>query len=138
MNKKILLKIVLSLGLLLAFSACCDSKDEEKEAVKIDNTKVLKMVLNVQGMTCEGCEATIQNNVSKLAGVVSVKASHVDKTTTVDFDTTQISAAQIEKVIIETGYKIISTPEGSDENESPKVAPKSVMKCGEGKCGHAE
>lgn len=138
MYKKNVLKIVFLSILVLVLNACSDSNDKNDLAATTQKPSVLKMVLNVEGMTCEGCESAIQNNLSKLPGVVSVKASHVDKTTTVDFDENKISGEAIEKAILETGYKIITAPEGMPMVEEVKVAPKSTMKCGEGKCGHAE
>lgn len=131
MNKKVLVSIFLSLGLIMTFTSCTDSnKSAEKESVQVDKANVLKTVINVEGMTCEGCEASIQNNLNKFPGVVSSKASHVSKTTTIEYDKTKTDPAALEQVIIETGYKIIS----EEEKSVPKEAP-TAMKCGEGKCG---
>lgn len=112
----------------LGFVACSDVP--ENKVVKIDKANVLKTIINVEGMTCEGCELAIQGNISKLDGVVSVKASHTDKNTVIEYDKTQTNAKEIEKVISETGYKIFQ----ESEKEALKVVP-SMMKCGEGKCG---
>ncbi len=133
MNNKILLKIVVILGLAILFAGCCDSTQEstQKEAIKIDKANVLKTVLNVEGMTCEGCESAIQGNLSKLDGVVSVKASYTAKTTIIEYDKSQITKEELEKAIVDTGYKIIIP----GQEKALKVAPPSAMKCGEGKCG---
>jgi len=105
----------------------------EKESVKVDKSNVLKAVINVRGMTCEGCEATIQNNVSKISGVVSVKASHIGENTIVEYDKSQTDPQEIEKVISEIGYQIFQAEEKAQKKEVPEA-----MKCGAGKCGHAE
>ncbi len=38
-----------------------------------------EITLNVEGMTCEGCEKRIQNVLMEINGVENVKASHIDK-----------------------------------------------------------
>ena len=110
MNKNSIVKIILVLGLGAFFTGCCDSSSKEstKETVKIDKKNVLKTVINVEGMTCGGCESAIQGNLSKLDGVVSVKASHTAKTTVVEYDESQITQEELKKAIVETGYKIIT------------------------------
>lgn len=114
MNKSFLVKVAIFLGLITMLTSCSDSNNIQEE--KIDKANVLKMVLNVEGMTCEGCEKGIENSLAKLPGVVEVKASHIAKSTTVNFDGTKISGVAIEKAIRESGYKIIMTPQGNSEN----------------------
>jgi len=43
-------------------------------------------VFTVTGMNCGGCESTIRRALKKVVGVITVVASHKDKTVTVDFD----------------------------------------------------
>lgn len=117
MNKVFLVKIIISLSLLTMYTGCSDSQNIAEDKVqKIEKANVLKMLLNVEGMTCEGCEKGIENSLAKLPGVVEVKASHIAKSTTVNFDGTKISGVAIEKAIRESGYKIIMTPQGNSEN----------------------
>jgi len=129
--------VILILVLSLGFIACSDKSEEEK-VIKIDKENVLKTVLNVEGMTCEGCEASIQGNVAKIAGVVSVKASHTKKTTVIEYDKTQTSELEIAKVISETGYKIFQESEKAAIKEVPQAMKCAAGKCGAGKCGNSE
>jgi copper chaperone CopZ len=46
----------------------------------------------------------VQEAVTKIAGVASVKASHLDSTAVVSFDTTQTSVAAIGEAVTEAGY----------------------------------
>ena len=131
-------KILLSLSLVLLTASCCDNADKEKEPVAIDKANVAQTVLNVEGMTCEGCESTIQMNLSKMKGVVSVKASHVEKTTVVEYDKTQVSAKELEDAIISTGYKVFDTPIKEAKKEVKSAMKCAPGKCGAGKCGEAE
>ena len=60
--------------------------------------------LAIEGMTCTGCENTVQEAVTKIAGVSEVKASHLDSTAVVSFDSTQTSLTAIGDAITEAGY----------------------------------
>ncbi len=133
LNRKIIQTIALVFTLSLGLVSCGEKVQEEKKVVKIDKANLLKTVINVDGMTCEGCEAAIQGNVAKIDGVVSVKASHTDKTTIIEYDKTQTNEVEISKVISETGYKIFQ----DSMKEAIKEVP-AAMKCGEGKCGHSK
>ncbi len=42
-----------------------------------------KLIINVRGMSCEGCENRIKNSVEAIDGVESVLASHKDGLVTV-------------------------------------------------------
>ncbi|MBL4730138.1 MAG: heavy-metal-associated domain-containing protein [Sulfurimonas sp.] len=137
MNKVFLVKMIVSLGIILSVTNCSENTNTELTS-KTKEEKKLKKLLNVQGMTCESCENAIEAKLLQLPGVTRVQASHEDKTVIVDFDENKISTAVIEKTIIETGYRIITPLQSAHENEALKEAPKSAMKCGEGKCGDAK
>lgn len=137
-NKKVLKSLangIFSMAVIFSFSNCSDSasKSDEQEVVKTDKSNILKAVINVKGMTCEGCESSIQTRVSEMEGVIGVKASHIDENTIVEYDKTQTSPQEIEKVISEIGYQIFQAEEKAQMKEAPQT-----MKCGEGKCGNAE
>ncbi len=42
-----------------------------------------EITLNVEGMTCCGCEKRLQNALSEIDGVADVQASHTDKKVTI-------------------------------------------------------
>lgn len=136
--KKIVKSFAVALILALTFTACCDNSQKETKEVVIDKENVVKAVLNVDGMTCAGCEMAIQGNVEKMAGVLSVKASHTDKTTVIEYDKTQTNTKEIEKVISETGYKIFQESEKEALKEVPGTMKCAAGKCGAGKCGSTE
>ena len=62
--------------------------------------------LNVSGMKCGGCEASLTSTLLALTGVFQVKASHLQKTVEVDFDDQQISIDEIEDAILDAGFKL--------------------------------
>ena len=63
------------------------------------------VVIDVEGMTCEGCAAHINETLKKLNGVVSAEADYPKKNVKVVFNPKQITLAQIKKAIVEIGYK---------------------------------
>jgi copper chaperone CopZ len=98
---KNLLLILLTIGLL----ASCSTKNVAPAVV--DNSKVVAnktVTLAIEGMTCTGCENTIQEEVNKIAGISTIKASHLDSTAVVSFDSTQTSVNAIGEAITAAGY----------------------------------
>ena len=70
-------------------------------------TNLISVTLKVNGMTCEGCENAISKSVLAMEGVKDVKASHVDSTTIVVYDSTAIDIRMISQKIDTVGYKVI-------------------------------
>ena len=60
----------------------------------------------IQGMTCEGCEEHVNNELSKVNGVIAYKTSYVSKNSLVTFDKSKVDAKKIEAAINKTGYKV--------------------------------
>lgn len=73
------------------------------EAIAPENLQ--KIEIAVVGMTCEGCERTVQTAVKNLPGVQEVKASHLDSTAVVTFDKTKATFEQMQAAINEKGYE---------------------------------
>ncbi|MEY2796190.1 MAG: Heavy-metal-associated domain [Planctomycetota bacterium] len=67
-------------------------------------TAPVAFTIAVKGMHCEGCEGAICDKVGKIAGVTSVKASHVDEK--VDVTAPAESRGDIVAAIKKLGYKI--------------------------------
>jgi copper chaperone CopZ len=82
---------------------------------------LVQMDLSVEGMTCTGCENTINTGVSEIAGVLEVSSSFKDGKTFVKYDSTQTSIDKICQVINEKGYNVKGfEPVNTDEkSESP-------------------
>ena len=63
------------------------------------------VIIEVDGMTCAGCEPHINETLRKLNGVASAEASYQNKNVKVVFNPKQITLEQIKKAIDEIGYK---------------------------------
>lgn len=104
--------------LIAAFFAGCSGKSTSTDGTTKSATVAMAnktVTLAIEGMTCTGCENTIQEEVTKIAGITSIKASHLDSTAVVSFDTTQTSITAIGDAITEAGYvfkgvKVNNTP----------------------------
>ncbi|GAB3788104.1 hypothetical protein GCM10028818_54200 [Spirosoma horti] len=65
--------------------------------------------VTIKGMSCEGCEHHIKQEVTKIKGVSAVDVSYQKGAATVKFDSKKTSLADIKKAVDATGYKVTST-----------------------------
>jgi len=72
----------------------------------VDNKQQVKFT--IQGMTCEACEEHVNNELSKVAGVLAYKTSYATRSSLVTFDKSKVDAKAIEAAINKTGYKVKS------------------------------
>ncbi len=89
-------KAILLLICLTCFLACSN------ENIENASTKTIL----VEGMTCEGCEQSIEMSVKELNGIGKIEASHIEQKVTVTFDTLLVSIPDIKEKITEAGYKV--------------------------------
>lgn len=66
-----------------------------------------RMILQIEGMTCVGCETRIENKLRKAKGVLSVKASYANGTARITFDNELIALHEIKRIIESIDYKVI-------------------------------
>lgn len=60
--------------------------------------------LQVNGMHCDDCEASIAKGVNTIAGIDSISANHEDSTAFVRFDSNQTNLKDISKAIEDRGF----------------------------------
>lgn len=72
--------------------------------------KILHLNLNIDGMTCTGCEIRIENALKKLGGVVEVKASFSSSNVYIAYDANVIGSEQIIQKIEKLGYVVRNKP----------------------------
>ncbi len=72
----------------------------------VDNKQQVKFI--IQGMSCEGCEAEVNNEVSKVNGVLAYQTSYATRSSLVTFDKSKVDVKTIEAAINKTGYKVKS------------------------------
>jgi copper chaperone CopZ len=96
--------------LLLVFAAvACNSPETNAKSETVTTSENnVTVELEVEGMTCIGCEGTIQTNVASLEGVTTVKASHTEGKAIVEVDARQVDTTAIKAKIAESGYAVVS------------------------------
>lgn len=105
-SKSDLMRNLFFIALIAVFMAGCSGKSTSTDNAAQSTTAVANKTVSlvIDGMTCTGCENTIQEAVTKIPGIVTIKASHLDSTAVVSFDSTQTSVAAIGEAITVAGY----------------------------------
>ena len=82
-------KFMLVLMAALLMVGCNNTtKKSEAEASDVESPAAewVEVTLNVEGMTCDGCENAIKAGVEALEGIASVESSHEEAWTKVKYD----------------------------------------------------
>jgi len=99
--KAFMLFFILSIAVFGCQNAPTKNASEAK--VSADAPKVY-VTLAVEGMTCGGCEKTVQGALIEIDGIDSAFASHVEKQVKILVDTTNVSLKQIQDAVNGKGY----------------------------------
>ena len=78
--------------------------------------KIMRKILQVDGMTCTGCETRIENTLKKLDGIIDVKAIYSSSNVYVTYDLNVIDFNNIIKAVEKLDYRVKNKPEDSRIN----------------------
>jgi len=115
-----------------------------KQAISIEKQNLQKIEIDIEGMTCKACEATIEKVVLEAGAVGSVKASAKNKNALISFDKNKLSVDDLAKAIATTGYKPVSYIQDGKQTTLKDInisqykkskKDKNTPKCGASKCG---
>ncbi|MDR0249596.1 MAG: sulfite exporter TauE/SafE family protein [Oscillospiraceae bacterium] len=70
--------------------------------------KETAVTLNIGGMTCEGCQAAVEERLRKTRGVIKADVSYVTGTARVTFDIHAVSRDAVIAAVKKSGYKVLS------------------------------
>jgi mercuric ion transport protein len=70
----------------------------------------------VEGMTCSGCERTVQKVISNIEGVSSAKADLTSSTVAVEYDSTKVKIDAIKEAVNRVGYKFVGKLPADDQH----------------------
>lgn len=70
----------------------------------VDNKQQVKFT--IQGMSCAGCELEVNNELSKVNGVLAYKTSYATRSSLVTFDKSKVDLKTIAAAIDKTGYTV--------------------------------
>ena len=101
------MKYLIVLCLFLAFG--CNNAGTKKSASEVksevvENVKTAAVELTIQGMTCTGCEQTIQSGISSLKGVKQVKATFKNGKAYVEYIPDIADTTVMKQKVIASGY----------------------------------
>ncbi len=102
------------LVLYIAFFLLASCGQERKSEKKDLQMEVSFIEVSIGGMTCTGCEQTIQAGVGKLEGIKSIKASHTTANALIEYYPSLVDTLRIKEAITGKGYtvkKFIVTPQ---------------------------
>ena len=105
MMKKIMM-VLFAAALLSSCNSTSKKTDEAAANTEAATTEWVEVVINVDGMTCDGCENAIKAGVESLDGIASVESSFEEGWTKVKYDKAVTSAEDIEGKITDTGYTV--------------------------------
>ena len=91
--------------LISFFITSCTSDKKNKEVIIVNKSDLVQKTISVKGMTCVGCEVTLESKISKVKGVVKVKASHNNENAIIQYDSTKTNIKTIKESIKKAGYK---------------------------------
>ena len=96
---------LLVFALVITLASCSPSDTKQTKEIIIHESDIIQRSVGVNGMTCVGCEVTLEESVSSIEGVVTVKASHSDNKAIIEFDSTKTNLNSIKQIIKEAGYQ---------------------------------
>lgn len=79
---------------------------EEQSQTKSAETLVVEATINIGGMHCDMCVASVTKGVNELNGITAVKVSLEDSIAVVSYQADEVELAEIEKAIEKRGYTI--------------------------------
>lgn len=102
------MKALLFLSLVLAFASCKPGQgDTTGNTKKIpDEANLVEIQLLVEGMTCTGCEESIESGVLALDGTSEAIADFRTGNTIIKADTSMVSIVKLRESIENKGYHV--------------------------------
>lgn len=79
----------------------------KNNVVIVQSNNIVKAKMEIEGMTCTGCEESINYALKEQTGVVSATSSYKTGIAFVEYDQTKVKPEQVKKVVEEkVGYKV--------------------------------
>jgi len=105
-SKKFLAFITVFAAAMLSFPSWGDSliKNTQPRVLVVDEKNILKNTIAIEGMTCAACEVTVEKVGGGVEGVISIKASALNKHAIIQFDKSKTDIDTIIHAIETTGY----------------------------------
>ena len=99
-------KLFLLIAVFAIVSCQSGNKNKPEEKSATESVQVVESTINIGGMHCDMCVASIEKGVKELNGIVSVAVSLNDSTAVVSYEPSKVELAKIEKAIKARGYTV--------------------------------
>ena len=101
------MKKLFFLFIVVAFVSCQSgsNKSNSNESATKD-VEVVEATINISGMHCDNCVASVKKGINTVEGIASVAVSLNDSNAIVKFDATKTDIKVIEEAIEKRGYTI--------------------------------
>lgn len=96
-------------AVLLAFpyySGAFFPNQEESTIVYVQESQVETITMDIEGMTCAGCEASVENAASGVEGVLEADASYDTGKATIKYDRSKATKDEVIAAINKTGFTV--------------------------------
>lgn len=81
-------------------------KPQKQNIVVVESNNIQSASFTIKGMTCQGCETEVNNELHKVPGVIDAETHYAKGTSVVRYDKTKATAEQLKNVIAKTGYEV--------------------------------
>jgi copper chaperone len=89
---------------MVGAKVCPSTKNVETTSAMVKNTGQ-SIMLNVTGMTCQGCVTSITKSLAAVDGVSDVLVSLEDGTAKVAYDANKVKSEALTAAVVKAGYK---------------------------------
>jgi len=105
-QKQLTMKKLFYVLVLFAFVAC--NTNTKKNADETKAAEITEATINIGGLHCENCVASVTKGINELEGIAEVKVTLADSSAVVKFNASAVSIDEIQKSIEKRGYTIKS------------------------------
>lgn len=102
------MKKIILFGLLAIAAMACQTKEKKTaESVPAEQLTPVAYEIVIEGMTCTGCEETIEGSINKLDGIKMVEADHLKGNAMIELFIEKTDTTAVKEAITGSGYKVI-------------------------------
>ena len=107
-SKKFLAIVTVITALLLTFPYYSGVFfPDNTKTIIIEEHNIVDANLSIEGMTCTGCEHSVNYALNEQKGVIEARSSYKEGSVNVKYDTTKVSVGDLSKAITDaTGYEV--------------------------------